>query len=153
MNKHVMGFIGVLLLFFSIAASMVGYSVWKAGSEDRSSLAWAEATVPPILASWSLDALKQNASASYLRELEFRGQMAGKFQRWSQLGKLQDLSKFQGQSSVSFPKLPSHKDPIFSADYQAQARFEKGKAKIEVKLRQENDVWRLQGFELTPVAP
>lgn len=150
MNKHVLGFIGVLVLFFSIAASMVGYAVWKAGSEDRSSLAWVQTHLPPLLSDWSLAQLKQDASSSYLRELDFRGQMAANFQRWSQLGKLQQLSDLQGQSDITFPNLPSHKDPVYTASYQAHARFAKGQADIDVQLRQENGEWKWQAFTLTP---
>lgn len=151
MNKHVLGFIGVLLLFFAIAASMVGYAVWKGGSDDRSSHAWVETHIPPILADWSAAELKQQASASYLRELAFRGQLSADFQRWSQLGKLQQLGDFSGQSDVSFPKPPSHKDPIFTASYSAHARFANGEAKIRVGLQQENGEWKLQSFQVEPL--
>lgn len=150
MNKNLLGFGAVLLLFFAIAATLVGYSVWKGGSDDRTSLAWVETHIPPLLSHWSSAQLKQDASASYLRELEFRGQLDADFKRFSQLGELQQLGAFEGQSDVSFPKRDSHKNPIFTASYSAPARFTKGKANIDVTLQQENGVWKLQSFKITP---
>src|SRR3546814_6661419 len=38
MNKNLLGFVGVLLLFFAISATLVGYSVWKRSEEHTSEL-------------------------------------------------------------------------------------------------------------------
>lgn len=149
-NKSVLGFAAAFLLFLAVAASMVGYSLWKSGSLERGSKAWVSNSLPSLLSDWSLPSLEAVAANKFAERLAQQpAEVNQRLAAWSQrLGDWQKNGAISGQTDVIFPYRGSHKDPIFIADYRLTVTFTKGSAEVTLGLVKQQDTWVLRSLSI-----
>jgi hypothetical protein len=133
---------GVFLALIVFGAIGFGILFYQGGDLDSESKAYVEATVPPILASWSVEKLKEASSAQMLNALESKSVSTEQFfEKLSmKLGALRKFHDVVGEANI----LVTPQDgKTVTANYTAKADFEGGPATIKIRLIQMNEQWKL----------
>ncbi len=132
---------GVFLALIVFGTIGLGVVLFTNGDLDGESKAYVEATVPPILSSWSVEKLKEASSAEMLNALANKpGLIEQVFEKLSTLGALKNFHDVVGEANV----LVTPQDgKTVTANYTAKADFEGGAATVKIRLIQVNEEWKL----------
>jgi hypothetical protein len=137
---------GVFLLIIVIAAVLVGVGVYQGNKLDKSSKAYVEANVRPVVSTWSKDELVKRASPKLLEIINRDpGQADLVLKKLSKLGSLQSLGEPKGESLVAYT---AGTGKVITAAYRETARFENGNADISVRLIQTDGQWQFLLFNV-----
>ncbi len=138
---------GVFLILLLGVAVFVGYAAYQGQALDASSKAYVEQNVPPIVSTWSKDELLKRSSPQMLEMARKNPEDLDRlFLRLSKLGSLQSLGEVKGDSSVSYT---TRDGKTVTASYVANARFEKGSARITVRIIQLSGNWQFLFFNVS----
>ena len=145
--KRSLVFLGAAFLVLVLLGTVaIGIAAFKGSALDKESKAYVDIAVPAIVSSWRKEELLNRASPEF-RQATNANDLEGFFQAFRSLGKLQEYQGSQGQSLTS---RILGKGSTISADYVARAQFERGTAKIYVKLIKHGGVWQIWGFRIDP---
>lgn len=137
---------GLLVLILLILASGVGYLFYVGPRLDASSKAYVQQNVPPILNTWSDQALWDRA-APELKNVTSREQLKKLFEKFS--GVLGELRNYDdppsGEATLSFH---INKGKVVTARYTLKATFDKGAAVVNVGLIEHDGQWHLISFHV-----
>jgi hypothetical protein len=111
---------------------------------DKESRTYAEAAIPAIVTTWSVDAFFDRASTELTRQVT-ANDADRLFRSFSQLGRLKHCDPARGQSMTSAIIGQPRKT---TAHYEASASFEKGDAVIKLDLIKHGNDWQLLGFHI-----
>jgi hypothetical protein len=125
-----------------VAGAFLGYAAYTGSKLDASSKIYVDANIPPIIGTWSTAELLSRASPE-LRGVVSDEQLSQLFKKLSQLGL---LIKYDGAKSGSRTVMTTANGKAVTADYEANATFEKGSAKIKISLIMANGQWALLSF-------
>ena len=132
---------GVFLVLLLAAAGLVGGGFWL----DRQARPAAARHMELLFTQWRYDDLDFLASDSF--HADAKAQAAVKellplLQR--DLGPLRRLGEVRGTAGFAWGDTPKGQGIV--GNYQAEAEFEKGKARVRLNLVRERGVWRVRGF-------
>jgi hypothetical protein len=137
---------GVFLLIVVIAAVLIGVGVYQGNKLDKSSKAYVETNVRPVVSTWSKDELVKRASPKLLEIINRDpGQVDLVLKKLSRLGSLQSLGEPKGESLVSYT---TGEGKVITAAYTETAKFDNGDADIMVRLIQADGQWQFLLFNL-----
>jgi hypothetical protein len=134
----------VIIILFAVGIAFVAV---RGTRLDKESQAYADAAIPPIVGNWSEKALLDRASPEF-KQVVTIDQLDRLFRWLSQLGRLQNCPA-KGQSLMSSTTQTGNR---ISADYDAEATFDKGKANIHLTLIKHGDAWQIAGFKVNSQA-
>lgn len=145
--KKVLVVLGSIFLVLVVAfAAFVGYAAYTGSGLDKSSKAYVDANLPPILSTWSKDELLKRSSSQLLKIINDKPeQLQQLFEKLSKLGALQHYDGSKGEANVFFD---ASKGKITTAAYVADATFEHGEAHIVVRLVQTSGQWQILLFNV-----
>jgi hypothetical protein len=135
----------VIIILFAVGIAFVAV---RGTRLDKESQAYADAAIPPIVGNWSEKALLDRASPEF-KQVVTIDQLDRLFRWLSQLGRLQNCGPAKGQSLMSSTTQTGNR---ISADYDAEATFDKGKANIHLTLIKHGDAWQIAGFKVNSQA-
>lgn len=125
-------------------AGFIGYAACQGQGLDASSKAYIETNVPPILSTWSKDELIKRSSPQLLKIFNDNpGQVEQLFQKLSKLGAMRNFGDVKGDSNVSYTP---QNGKVTTASYIAAAKFDNGKAQINIRLIQLSGQWQVLNF-------
>ena len=138
---------GIFLLLIVVGGGFIGYMVYQGRGMDSSSKAYVEANVPPILSTWSEKGLLKRSSPLLLKVLDDHPkQLDLLFHKFSELGHLKSFGDVRGESKIMYN---TKYGKVTTAYYQANAKFENGKALITVRLiRSPEGKWQFLLFNV-----
>jgi hypothetical protein len=137
---------GVFLLIVVIAVVFIGIGAYQGNKLDKSSKAYVEANVRPILSTWSKDELVKRASPKLLEIInQHPDQLDLLFKKLSKLGSLQSLGEPKGESLIAFT---NSSGKVITAAYTETAKFDNGNADINIRLIQVDGQWQLLLFNV-----
>ena len=134
----------VFLILITVGGGFVGYFFYAGAQLDASSKAYVDASVPPIISTWSEDELVKRASPQ-LRKATSAGQLNHLFSDLAKLGTFQSYDGAKGEANMSFT---SNNGKMITASYLANATFQYGKIDIRINLIQNNGEWMILGFHV-----
>lgn len=135
---------GAFLTLILIGAALIGIMIYQGSGLDRSSKAFVEENIRPIVSTWSRTELEKRASPQLLDVLNRNpGQTSQLFAKLSKLGALKSLDEPQGQATVAMNIGASN---VISATYTETAEFENGHADLKLRLVQVRGQWRFLDF-------
>ena len=137
---------GVFLLIVVLAAVFIGIGVYQGNKLDKSSKAYVEANIRPMVSTWSKDELVKRASPQLLEIINKNpDQLDQLFKKLSKLGALQSLGEPKGQSLIAYTNSTGK---VISAAYTETAKFDNGNADISIRLVQVDGQWQLLLFNV-----
>jgi predicted PurR-regulated permease PerM len=137
---------GVFLLIVVVGAVFVGIAVYQGNKLDKSSKAYVEANVRPIVSTWSKDELVKRASPKLLEILNKDPAQADQvLKKLSKLGALQSLGEPKGDSLIAYT---NGAGKVITAAYTETAKFDNGNADIRVRLIQVDGQWQFLLFNV-----
>jgi len=141
MKKFFLVLGGIFFALLVIMTIALGIAFYKGSALDDESRKYVEATVPPILSTWSVAKLKESSSPQLLEVLENGAETTARlFEKLSTLGQLQKFYDVTGEASMNAST--EHGNSI-TANYTAKADFENGPAIITISLIRLNEKWLL----------
>ena len=141
--------LGVLFaLVLALVAGGFGYLAYEGKQCDASSKAYVDESIPAIVSPWSKDELLKRESPQ-LQEVATDEALTKLFDKLSGLGQMKSYDGATGKANVHLTRAAKLR---ITADYTAQATFEKGKAQIKLQLIQSDGVWKIDGFSFGPDA-
>lgn len=138
--KHVLAILGGIAIALVAAAIGVGTAVYQTATLERSSKAYLEANLPPILSTWSIEALLARAMPDLRGHA---GELRNTFQELTELGSLKQINIAQGQTPVM---IPTNDGKRKGAVYTITVNCQKGEARITLWLIKVRDNWKFQKF-------
>lgn len=145
MDKATKIFGGILCAAALIITSLYGVSLCQSHRFDESSRAYVLTNVRPILASWSMTALKKRASPRLLDVLNKQGAQADCLMKsFSQLGALTAEGDPQGRSDTAY--FSGKGTP--TAIYEENDQFARGNATITIGLIFLKGQWWIRSFHV-----
>jgi hypothetical protein len=139
MKKVVIFAVSALAFVGLVVVSFFGYAAYVGSQLDASAKAYVDRNVPVILEKWSKDEFLQRASPQVRQALN-DAQLDRMFAKMSQLGTLLSYQGARGEANMS---VTSQNGKVVTASYVAPAVFEKGDAKVTVRLIQNDGNWQM----------
>jgi hypothetical protein len=137
---------GLFLLIVLVAAVCIGIGVYQGNKLDKSSKAYVEENVQPVVSTWSKDELAKRASPQLLEILNRNpDQVDQVMKKLSKLGALQSLGEPKGQATIAYT---NSSGKVISAAYKEAAQFQNGKAEISIRLVQVAGQWQFLLFNV-----
>jgi hypothetical protein len=130
-------FVAVILVAVGIAAAIF---IPRALKLDREAVAYINQSVPEIVSHWNSQEFVARATPECLKAGGSREKIDQIFKWFQQLGAFEHLDEPRGM-------ITSGTDGTLG-NYTAQAKFEKGPARIEIQLRRVNDSWKINCFRV-----
>lgn len=120
---------------------------YKGPALDESSKSYVEMNIPPILSKWSKGELLKRSSAQLTEIVDKNpAELDRLFQKFSKLGAMKTFSHVKGEANIAL----SMRGKVVTAAYTADASFDNGNAKIDVRLVQAPDgEWKLSFLNIT----
>jgi len=145
--KKFLAIVGAVAVVIVIAgAGLAAYVARETRAFNESSKVSVDANLPPIISTWSEEALITRASPQLLKIVNTNpGQFGQLFQKLSQLGAMQSYGGAKGSSRVSYTL---GEGKVVVAAYVATAKFQNGDARITVRLVQVANEWQLLYFNV-----
>jgi hypothetical protein len=151
MNKSCLSCLGIIFLVIVVlGAAMFGYVAYNGSRLDASSKQYVDETLPIIVAHWDKEELLKRASPEFKTVATSEDTDALFAQLQSKLGALVKYDGAKGGSNMSYT---TQYGKVISANYKADAEFERGKAEIEFKLIQHDGEWQVLGFHVNLPLP
>lgn len=134
-------FLAVIVLLIAGAASVavIGKRL------DKDSKAYVDAALPAIITEWDVSELQKRASPEYDDSVDY-DDVEDYFTSLQQLGKLEEYKGSTGDSNITI-SLSGYE---ITADYIANADFEKGSAEIQISLIKRDGSWQILDFKVNP---
>ncbi len=144
-------FITLGSIFFALivlAAVGIAFVAIKGSALDKESRAYADSAIPAIVSTWSEKELLDRASPEFNKVVTI--DQVDRLFRWLRaLGALQKCEPAKGQSLMS---ATTQAGKTVTAEYVAQAEFEKGEATISLRLIKHGDQWQIVNFHVNSPA-
>jgi len=135
---------GFFLVVLLLGATFIGYSMHQGANLDVSSKAYVEASLTPIVATWSKEELMKRASPQLLATLaKDPDHLDRLFEKLGQLGNLKRLSDLKGQSLVT---IRPDSGKVVTALYTETGEFQNGIAAFKIELIQLDGQWSYLSF-------
>ena len=148
MKKFLVVLGSIFLAIIVVVAAGIAFVAVRGTKLDKESKAYADGAVPAIVGTWSEKALLDRASPEFKKAIAI--DELDRLFRWvSGLGRLQHCAAARGQSLMSSTTQTGNR---ITADYDAEATFEKGKANIHLTLIKHGDNWQIMGFRVNSPA-
>jgi len=143
--KKFLQVLGIVFLFLLVLGSVVlGYSAYQVKKLNAASKDYVERNIPPILRTWSQDALVKNASPRLVKLLTDKPEaLAAIFQKTKILGEFERIVDIKGGSNTS---VTTQYGRIKSARYELATKFTNGDATVTVVLMDNSGQWQIEGF-------
>lgn len=148
MKKFLIVLGSIFLAIIIILAIGIAFVAVRGTRLDKESQAYADASIPPITRTWSEKALLDHASPEFKKAVTI-DELDRLFRWLSRLGRLQQVGSAQGHATMSSTTQYGNR---ITADYRAEATFEKGKATISLTLIKHGDKWQILGFRVNSPA-
>lgn len=131
--KKIITIIGwAFILLIIVIGGFIGYTAYKGTGLDKSSKAYIEANVPPIISTWSKEEMLKRSSPELLKVInENPGQLDQLFVKLSKLGQMRSFGDVTGDSNISYT---TQDGKVTTAAYTANAKFENGDAHMSIRL-------------------
>jgi Tfp pilus assembly protein PilP len=146
----ILSILGVVFLGVIIAIAMMFYF---GGKLDKESKAYVDSMVPSVFGRWDSSKIMQHASPEFLATLKSpqdKARLEDLFRVCSErLGMLKQYKGSEGQATVHHE---IGKGKMVYADYTARGVFEKGEAKIIIRIIRKGDKWQIYYFNVTSPA-
>lgn len=143
----ILSILGVVFLGVIIAIAMMFYF---GGKLDKESKAYVDNVVPYIFGKWESSKIMQHASPEFISTMKSpqdKARLEDLFRVCSErLGVLKQYNGSEGQATVYHEV---GKGKIVYADYIARGVFEKGQAKITMRIIRKGDKWQIYSFNIT----
>lgn len=137
------GFVVIVVLAI---VGFMAYALYASGGLDESSKRYVENNMPPIISTWSRDALMKRASPELRKAVDKQPKLLSQlFRKLSGLGPLIRFGKVDGSANISYT---TESGKVITATYTAKAKFKHGKADLKVRLIQHDGKWRILGFNV-----
>lgn len=134
----------IFLALIVVGAIGVGYLAYRGNNFDKESKAFVNAAIPAIVTNWNKKELLDRASPEFKKEVS-DAQIDQLFNQFAALGRFMTFDSATGQSSIyASPQTGK----VITADYEAKAYFEKGGAKVKIKLIRHADQWQISAFNV-----
>jgi hypothetical protein len=134
------------LALIAVFVAGIGSLAVVGGALDKQSKAFVDAAVPAIVSEWDVVEVRKRASAEYNEAVNY-GDMEELFNAFQKLGKFEDYKGSTGDSTITV----SLKYGVeLTADYTANAEFEKGTVNIQMALIKLGGEWRILDLQMTP---
>jgi hypothetical protein len=138
----------VILSVISVAALAIGAIVVYGRTLDKESHAYADAAISSIVSNWDVKQLELRAS----RELTSSTQPGDLDKIFDALRKLGALKGYRGSKGEATISITTQKGKVITANYLADADFERGSARIQIVLIQRDGQWQVLGFRVNSSA-
>lgn len=143
--KKTLKILGIIFICF-ILIGIVGFSIlnYFGSKYDKESRAYANKTIPLIITTWNPEELISRSNTELLNIIPPE-KLQSLFRLFSdKLGSLEEYKGLNGGAGI-------HIDQIgiaVTAEYIADADFEKAPAKIKIQLVKQNSGWYISGFSV-----
>jgi hypothetical protein len=143
MRKFLM-IVGTTTILLVAAAAVGLFFLFKTGTQlDAESKSYAEESVAAITSGWNRDEFLNRALPA-VRDKMKPDELKNLFEAFrAGLGRPIEFDPALGQSTVS---VTAGQGKITVANYQVNARFDKGPATVRITLIKTGDKWMIQGF-------
>lgn len=144
--KNFLTVLGIIFLMLVVGVvAIVGSAAYFGSKLDASSKTYVDENVPAIISSWSKAEFIKRASPQLLQKIS-DDQISELFATLSsKLGAFRSYDGAKGESNMSFI---FNSGQTTTASYVAEATFQNGKAKIQIKLIRDDDSWKILGFNV-----
>ena len=141
----------VFIALLIVGGVFIGFTAYRGFGLDKSSRAYVDENVPPIVSRWSKDELLRRASPQLLTALQAKPEEIEQVFTWlSSLGPLKHYNGSKGEAKMLYD---SKQGSVTTADYLAAATFEQGDASISVRLIQApSGQWQFLSFHVNSPA-
>jgi hypothetical protein len=138
---------GIFLVFVLLAAGFFGYAAYQGRGLDKSSKAYVEENIPPIISTWSKDELLKRSSPQLLKIFDEKPERLDQlFKKFSKLGAMQSMGEVKGSSNISYG---SKNGKVITAAYVVPAKFTNGEGRITARLIQSPaGEWQILAFNI-----
>jgi hypothetical protein len=137
-----------VLLLIVIGVGGLAY-LWVQGTgQDTEARLYANNALPPVISSWSLQALRDRASPELLANTKPE-QLTALFQWFKTLGTLKTLEPCLGQTQLNVNTFSGR---TLTGQYSCHAQFQAGEATIQMSLIKRDNAWRITGFHVSSPA-
>ncbi len=134
----------VLGVIFSILIIIVGVWLFLVMKLTSQSKAYVDETVPKIISDWNVQILRTQSTKELLGRVSPE-EMAASFKKLSeQFGPFKEYKGSTGKVNVEFVGFGM----VTTADYEAEASFEKATVKIVVHLQLVNRIWQIENWQV-----
>ena len=148
----------IILLIFGIIAVCIAVAIgamfYFGGKFDEESKAYVDANVPLIFGQWDMKKLIQNASPEFLdtvKTQQAKERLNTLFlSGFEKLGKIKQYKGSEGQATIDIDI--GSKGITIYADYTATCVFQKGEAKISIRIIKKDDRWQIFSFSISSPA-
>lgn len=142
----ILSIFGVVFIGVIIAVAMMFYF---GGKLDKESKAYVDSLVPSVFGRWDAAKIMQHASSEFLSTMKTpqdKARLEDLFKVCSErLGMLKQYNGSEGQATVYHEV---GKGKTVYADYTARGVFEKGQAKITMRIILKDDKWQIYSFNV-----
>jgi hypothetical protein len=126
--------------------ALMSYFAYTNSKVDASSRVYVEQNIPRMLAKWSNDELLKRVAPQFRQTVVDR-QLDMLFDQCSEVGSLRSYVGFTGEAHIS---VKSREGEIVTALYVTDAKFENGRARVTIRLVQNQGQWQIMAFNVTP---
>jgi hypothetical protein len=148
MKKFLVVLGSIFLAIIVVVAAGIAFVAVRGTKLDKESKAYADSAIPAIVGTWSEKALLDRASPEFKKSVAI-DELDRLFRWFSGLGRLQHCAPARGQSLMSSTTQTGNR---ITADYDAEATFEKDNANIHLTLIKHGDNWQIMGFRVNSPA-
>jgi hypothetical protein len=138
---------GVFLALVVLAIAFFGYAAYQGRGLDKSSKAYVEEGVPPVISTWSKEELLKRSSPQLLKIVDEKPEQLDRlFKKFAKLGSVQSLGEAKGSANISYG---SKNGKVISAAYIVTAKFTNGEGRISIRLIQSPaGEWQFLAFHI-----
>jgi hypothetical protein len=128
-----------------LAGAGIAYLVHTSKVVDSDAQAYVDVAVPKIIANWSVDAMRQEASPDLLKSVK-PDDLQNLFALYAKLGPLVTYQNAKASDWNVSTSLNGGK--VTTVHCIAHASFAHGEATIDVVARKQDDAWKIQRFNV-----
>jgi hypothetical protein len=148
--RRVLKVLGIIMVgIIVLVGAGVAYLAHTGADLDKEAQAYVDTAVPAIVADWSVDEMRRQAAPGLLQSIK-PDDLRTLFVLFAKLGPLVD---YRGSKSGAWTigTSTSHGKAV-TVHVVAQATFAHGAAEIDVVVRKEGDIWKIQRFNVNSSA-
>ena len=144
MKKFLIVLGSIFLTIVVLGTIGIAFVAVRGAALDKESKAYVDSAIPAIVTTWSEKELLDRASPEFKKAVTI-DQLDRLFRAFATLGRLQNRESANGQALMS---ATTKNGKTISAQYTANATFEKGEATIKLGLIKHGDQWQILGFHV-----
>ncbi len=145
--KRIILLLGYVFLGFIMLLAAGTVFLMVTGSKlDKESKLYVDAALPAIIAEWDIREVQKRASPGLRSNVDY-AELQHSFKMLRKLGKLEAYNESSGNANIA---VSLWYDYEITADYKANAEFERGTADIDIMLIKEGGSWLILNLYINP---